>query len=267
MPCEHIHKEFADKNHHLTVGFVYEGIKEVCYNGRIYRFCPGEFFCLGLAAYGVTNHPNEVGEYEEVSISFSHEELAAIKLSDMPIVCPHANNHCGIESLILVDGGFAGSDMREIFDDLRYNRRLHALSITKRRATLTMLLGARRGEIIAQTIINSLDGRLSIVENTLRTHIFHNYTIEELAKMCHLSTTNFKRMCLVKYGTSPHRWILEKRIERARLQLQFTNASIATIALGCGFKDASYFVKVFKRYVGLTPRRYRGDFSTVSTVA
>jgi len=49
------------------------------------------------------------------------------------------------------------------------------------------------------------------------------------------------------------------RIDRAAEMLARTDKSIAAIALECGFRDQSYFTKVFKRYRSTTPRRYRRE--------
>ena len=51
------------------------------------------------------------------------------------------------------------------------------------------------------------------------------------------------------------------RVEAACEQLSYTNKTITEIAFDCGFHDASYFVKVFKRYKNITPSEYtRADF-------
>ena len=246
-------------NYHnlFTIGFIYEGVKEIYHNNKMHRFCAGDMFCLGFACYGIQNYPAEMGEYHEECISFDYDELSAIKLSDIALIAPSAGRKESISSLKLVDGGFAGEGVRVIFDDIRYNSRRHNLSPSKRRAVLSMLLASMRGDLILKSIVDSLDVRLSLLEQTLRQNIFHDLTIEELADKCHLSPTNFKRLCLLKYDTSPHQWIVGKRIEKAILQLQFTSAPISRIASECGFGDCSYFIKVFKRHTGVTPHQFR----------
>ena len=49
------------------------------------------------------------------------------------------------------------------------------------------------------------------------------------------------------------------RIDRAAEMLARTDKEIAVIALECGFRDQSYFTKVFKRYRNTTPLRYRRE--------
>ena len=48
-----------------------------------------------------------------------------------------------------------------------------------------------------------------------------------------------------------------KKVELAKKQLRESSDSVTTIALGLGFMDTSYFIKVFKKYEGITPLAYR----------
>ena len=46
------------------------------------------------------------------------------------------------------------------------------------------------------------------------------------------------------------------RIEQACFKLATSNDSIAEIGMSCGFNDESYFIKTFKKYKGVTPKKY-----------
>lgn len=63
-------------------------------------------------------------------------------------------------------------------------------------------------------------------------------------------------------GTTASRWILERRLERARLLLadaQQARSSITEVAAAVGFVDLSHFSRLFKTSFGLSPRAYRRD--------
>jgi AraC-like DNA-binding protein len=63
-------------------------------------------------------------------------------------------------------------------------------------------------------------------------------------------------------GTSPARWILERRLAQATRLLtdpEQAKLSVTEIAFGVGFKDASHFTRAFKSLHGLGPREYRHD--------
>jgi AraC family transcriptional regulator len=58
-------------------------------------------------------------------------------------------------------------------------------------------------------------------------------------------------------GMSPHRFVLEKRIERAGSLLSSTRLSIAEIALACGFSSQAHMTSTLSKRLGITPRKLR----------
>jgi AraC-like DNA-binding protein len=59
------------------------------------------------------------------------------------------------------------------------------------------------------------------------------------------------------WGTTPYRYLLDKRIELAKLYLNGSARSIKQIADELGFVDEFYFSDIFKKKTGLAPGRYR----------
>ncbi|MFD2115121.1 helix-turn-helix transcriptional regulator [Paenibacillus yanchengensis] len=54
-------------------------------------------------------------------------------------------------------------------------------------------------------------------------------------------------------------YIQEQRIEEAKKLLRLTNDTISSISTRLNFYDQSYFIKVFKKHTGITPKQYRSD--------
>jgi len=77
-------------------------------------------------------------------------------------------------------------------------------------------------------------------------------TIEQIAKAINLSPFYFARNFKKEFGISPHCFILNKRLERAKIFLR-GDLPIAQIAQMCGFSDQSHLTRVFKQYLGFTP--------------
>jgi AraC-like DNA-binding protein len=59
------------------------------------------------------------------------------------------------------------------------------------------------------------------------------------------------------FSRTPMQYVIERRLERARLLLQNTSASVLSIALECGFGTQSYLATAVKKYFGVTPRQLR----------
>ncbi|WP_050990877.1 MULTISPECIES: AraC family transcriptional regulator [Bradyrhizobium] len=81
-------------------------------------------------------------------------------------------------------------------------------------------------------------------------------SVAELAGACGLSAGQFSRAFRRTLGTSPHQWLLEQRVARAKCLLQ-GKQSISDIAFECGFADQSHLTRVFLRKVGITPGNWR----------
>ena len=81
--------------------------------------------------------------------------------------------------------------------------------------------------------------------------------LSRLANECGLSVRHFARAFRRSTGTSPHRWLLQRRVERAGEMLGNQAMSLADVALACGFADQSHFSRVFGAMVGASPGAWR----------
>jgi len=82
-------------------------------------------------------------------------------------------------------------------------------------------------------------------------------SVERLAAIAHLSPYHFARAFKAATGQAPHRFILERRIARARLHLTEGRDSLAGIAYATGFSSQAHFSSIFRRLTGVTPKQYR----------
>lgn len=84
-----------------------------------------------------------------------------------------------------------------------------------------------------------------------------NLQREELANMVHISPGYLSRIFKKETGLSLSDYIIQKRISVAKQLLVKTNLPITTIAERIGLSYASYFTKLFKEKVNMTPQEYR----------
>ncbi|HWD67496.1 MAG TPA: AraC family transcriptional regulator [Caulobacteraceae bacterium] len=95
---------------------------------------------------------------------------------------------------------------------------------------------------VAEMIMESLDG---------------NTRLSDMARECGLSVSHFARAFRSSFGASPHRWLLGRKIDRAKTLLLTGGFSIADAAIGSGFADQTTFTRAFRRIVGDSPARWR----------
>ena len=83
--------------------------------------------------------------------------------------------------------------------------------------------------------------------------------LADLAHACDLSVSHFARSFKASFGVTCHRWMTERRIERARELLADTELSLADIATRSGFADQATFTRTFHRIVGAPPGQWRRE--------
>ena len=84
-------------------------------------------------------------------------------------------------------------------------------------------------------------------------------TVEHLADAVHLSPSQLRRKLDALIGYSPKRFIRFLRLKRAKTLLIDKNRSVISVSYDCGFSDASYFTRVFKKEFGMTPVEWRAE--------
>lgn len=82
-------------------------------------------------------------------------------------------------------------------------------------------------------------------------------TIEELCRELYISKNLLYKKFRTFFGCTVNEYITDKRVERARALLDTTEESSRRIAELCGFENYTYFSRLFKKKMGISPREYR----------
>jgi len=93
--------------------------------------------------------------------------------------------------------------------------------------------------------------------NFIQTHLTKDLTVSQLAKRANQNSDYFARQFKTVTGETPVNYIQSVRMERAQFLLITTNLTLTEIANATGYKDISYFSRVFSRKIGQTPGEYR----------
>jgi AraC family transcriptional regulator len=91
----------------------------------------------------------------------------------------------------------------------------------------------------------------------IHTYLDRDLSLVELAEVINISPVYFARLFRRAIGTSPHQYVIQQRVERAKVMLLKTDLAIADIALQVGFSSQSHLTQQFKRVTGMTPKQAR----------
>lgn len=79
---------------------------------------------------------------------------------------------------------------------------------------------------------------------------------QQLEAITGLDRFQIARQFRLAFGTSPHRYLIMRRLHRARQMIRAGQSSLASIAAACGFADQSHLTRQFKQTFGMTPGRW-----------
>ena len=88
-------------------------------------------------------------------------------------------------------------------------------------------------------------------------NIFNNLNLEQLAFICNMSLSTFKREFKKVFGDTPARYIKNRRLTYAASQLLCSEESVSAIAYESGFQDITTFSATFQKKYSLSPTKFR----------
>ncbi|MGQ7857325.1 helix-turn-helix domain-containing protein [Pedobacter sp. WC2501] len=98
---------------------------------------------------------------------------------------------------------------------------------------------------------------LAFVLNYIKSNLNEKISINSLSDKACMSKATFYRLFKRELGISPNDFILAEKINKAKILLTQPGAKVASISYELGFNDANYFIRAFKKIVGITPGTYQ----------
>jgi AraC family transcriptional regulator len=129
-------------------------------------------------------------------------------------------------------------------------------------ATALAVYLQRRYAVLPTPILQFRNGmptaRLNRVLEFIRANLSY-IKLSALAETAGMSSHYFSELFKQSTGLSPHQYVPREKVERAKEHLRNPNTSIIEASAITGFVDQSYFTKVFRRLVDVTPSEFRAN--------
>lgn len=167
---------------------------------------------------------------------------------------------CVLELLIVLSrAAVEGGANLEKLTLLNFNCINHLISCSDREEVHRWILDS-----LDQFMDNMLENRSSMnvrLINKACAYITENFhksiSLDEVAQTVHLSPYYFSRIFKAEKGCNFVEFLTKVRIDKAKLMLQDPEQTVIRVAAEAGYQDASYFCRVFRQEVGVTPNQYR----------
>jgi AraC family transcriptional regulator len=99
--------------------------------------------------------------------------------------------------------------------------------------------------------------RLNLAKEYLYTNYNHNISLDELAEYSCLSVNHLLRTFKQAFSLTPHQFLVQLRLQRARVLLKSTDYPVSEVVSLIGFECPSSFIRLFREHFHTTPLKYR----------
>lgn len=132
---------------------------------------------------------------------------------------------------------------------------------TARRIVVPPHRDGGQAQFIARPIVECDAETLGPLLSWILEHLDEDLSVEALAKRAHMSPRTFARRFRDETGTTPHSWVIARRLQAAEELLERTDQSVDRIAAEVGFGNAAALRHHFTRARGVSPQAYRRQFA------
>ncbi len=236
----HVHDGFC-------IGLVQKGTR-VIYHGATSTIIPeNALFVINPGKVHACKSQCDEHSYLAICVEAESMEAMALQISDEAYAFPYFKD-------ILVHDTELGSRIRRFFSLVEDGS--SSLETESVLFSLLSILILHHGDDPPVTCEVGLhENAIKEVCEFIRTHYEQDLSLRRLSSVTRLSPFYFQRLFLQNTGVSPHEYLVQYRIKKAR-ELLSQGRSIADVALDTGFVDQSHFTRSFKRATGITPGSY-----------
>ncbi|UPK69120.1 helix-turn-helix domain-containing protein [Chitinophaga filiformis] len=251
---------------HNLFSFLMEGEKRVYYAEKHAVIDNSQFLLLSAGNCIMSEKQiSDGGLYKSVMLSFEQNVLTGFFLK-YPHVCPDRteSSSAGEPFIVFNKDGFLRNFIDSLWLILEGGK---PLSMDMKRLKFEELL-LYIAEHYPQQLL-SLRAAVHeseedmVIRKSAETNLYNNVTVEELAFLCNMSLSTYKRKFNKVYGMTPAKWFLQKRMEMAATMLLARGEKPSEVYHKIGYENHSSFTQSFKQIYGLTPSEYQQQKLTV----
>lgn len=103
------------------------------------------------------------------------------------------------------------------------------------------------------------DAEAALVADHIEASLDDGHSLASLATLVGREPISFTRAFLDRFRQTPHQYLIDRRIQRARELLEGSSQTIADIAYGVGFSSQAHLTSTFTKRLGVSPARYRRE--------
>ncbi len=238
-----------------TISFLQEGTKEVITNDKSTIIGNNHFLviksgnCLMTETISTTNKT-----YNSLLLFFTDEVLLDFleknRLNSVPSPEATSFHICGYDPYI-----------EHYVESLKKINRLHpslqADLLKIKFEEIMIYLTQKEGHAFINSLLKNQDSKTLRLVNIVENSKLKKLSLHELAFLCNMSLSTFKRAFYKQYQTAPIKWFQERRLEHAAFLLSTQKKRPIDLFEEAGYENLSNFIQAFKKKYGRTPKQFQ----------
>ena len=171
------------------------------------------------------------------SVLYSTQKIRTVIKSKLTSPVKFSNNH----------------DVEKLFESYRTNKEGSEFDIISRLYAIAAAACERQEkiDIKSEYKIEKIKAVITYIEENYS----RNITLSELSECCAMSPNYFCKFFKEVTAHTPMEYIITYRLEAA-CEMLLSGINVTDTAYNCGFNDISYFIHVFKKHFGVSPKKY-----------
>lgn len=236
-----------------TFSFLTEGHKEVVFDNSTLSIDNSRFLIMKSGHCLMTEKLSDIKNYRSILLFFTNEVLLKfMRKAELPKT--GSTEYKSVYSFGYDE--FIQRFVNSLLDISKLSRKIQKKLLEVKFEEIMLYITEIYGtEFLYSLKVNS-DDTTQKFTRTIESNQLSKLTLKELAFLCNMSISTFKREFEKRYSESPVRWLQNKRLEHAHYLLNQEQKKSSEIYLEVGYENLSSFTQAYKSKYGITPKQH-----------
>lgn len=239
-----------------TFSFLIEGNKEVIFDNSDLSIDNRKFLIMKSGHCLMTEKLSEIKNYRSILLFFSNETLSKF-IQKFELNNIEQNEYKSVYSFEY--DNFIKRFVDSLIDISKLSKTVQKKIIEVKFEEIMLYLIELYGTHILYSLTSNNDNLTQNFTRTVESNQLKKLTLKELAFLCNMSVSTFKREFEKNYSESPIKWFQNKRLEHAYYLLNQKNKKSSEIYFEVGYENLSSFIQAYKSKYNKTPKQHQTE--------
>ncbi|MGK0308021.1 MAG: AraC-like DNA-binding protein [Urechidicola sp.] len=239
-----------------TFSFLIEGNKEVIFDNSDLSIDNRKFLIMKSGHCLMTEKLSEIKNYRSILLFFTNETLSKF-IQKFELNNIEQNEYKSVYSFEY--DKFIKRFVDSLIDISKLSKTVQKKIIEVKFEEIMLYLIELHGTHILYSLTSNNDNLTQNFTRTVESNQLKKLTLKELAFLCNMSVSTFKREFEKHYSESPIKWFQNKRLEHAYYLLNQKHKKSSEIYFEVGYENLSSFIQAYKSKYNKTPKQQQTE--------